>query len=70
MDRYVRTATSSAPVRTPGIVGASLELIVGLAGIGTAIVRDPVVRRQDESRALGFVGSPWNASRHSGAESL
>lgn len=39
------------------IVGGILELIVGLAGIGTAIALYPVVKRQSEWRALGFVGA-------------
>ena len=36
--------------------GAILEMIVALAGIGTAVVLYPVVRRQGEARALGFAG--------------
>jgi hypothetical protein len=39
------------------VVGAILEMIVGLAGIGTAVALYPVVKRQGEGRALGFVGS-------------
>ena len=39
------------------IVGAILEMIVALAGIGTAVVLFPVVKRQNEAVALGFVGS-------------
>jgi hypothetical protein len=42
---------------TPVIVGAILEIIVALAGIGTAVVLYPVVKRQGQSRALGFVAS-------------
>jgi len=42
---------------TAAIVGGILEMIVALAGIGTAVVLYPVVKRQDEARALGFVGS-------------
>jgi Domain of unknown function (DUF4386) len=38
------------------IWGAILEMIVALAGIGTAVVLYPVVRRQGEARALGFAG--------------
>jgi hypothetical protein len=35
--------------------GAFLELIVALAGIGTAVTLFPVVKRQNEAFALGFV---------------
>jgi hypothetical protein len=34
-----------------------LEVIVALAGIGTAVTLYPVVRRQNESMALGFVAT-------------
>jgi hypothetical protein len=37
------------------LVGGFLELIVALAGIGTAVTLYPVVRRQNEGVALGFV---------------
>jgi len=39
------------------IVGAILEMIVALAGIGTAVALFPVVKRQNEGIALGFVGT-------------
>lgn len=42
---------------TPAIVGALLEMIVALSGIGTAVALYPVVRRQGEARALGFVAT-------------
>ena len=42
---------------TPVIVGGILEIIVALAGIGTAVALYPVVKRQNEGVALGFVGS-------------
>jgi Domain of unknown function (DUF4386) len=42
---------------TPVIVGGILEVIVALAGIGTAVALYPVVKRQNEGVALGFVGS-------------
>ena len=42
---------------TPMLFGGILEMIVALAGIGTAVVLFPVVKRQNESIALGFVGS-------------
>jgi len=35
--------------------GAFLEVIVALAGIGTAVTLYPVVKRQNEGMALGFV---------------
>jgi len=38
-------------------VGAVLEIIVALAGIGTAIALYPVVKKQGEARAMGFVAS-------------
>jgi hypothetical protein len=37
-------------------IGVVLELIVALAGIGTAVALYPVVKRQNEGVALGFVG--------------
>ena len=37
--------------------GALIEVIVALAGIGTAITLFPVVKRQNETFALGFVTS-------------
>ena len=39
------------------LVGTVLELIVALAGIGTAVALYPVVKRQNEGVALGFVTS-------------
>lgn len=42
---------------TPVFIGAILELTVGLAGIGTAVVLYPVVKRQNEAVALAFVGA-------------
>ncbi len=43
---------------TTGIaLGALLEIVVALAGIGTALALYPVVKRQSESFALGFVTS-------------
>lgn len=38
-------------------VGGILEVVVALACIGTAVVLYPVVRRQNEAVALGFVGA-------------
>jgi branched-subunit amino acid transport protein AzlD len=42
---------------TAVIFGGILEMIVALAGIGTAVVLYPVVKRQNEGVALGFVGA-------------
>src|SRR3954470_1985577 len=42
---------------SPVILGALLEMIVALAGIGTAVALYPVVRRQGQARAVGFVAS-------------
>ena len=39
------------------IVGGILEIIVALAGIGTAVVLYPVLKRQNEALALGFIGT-------------
>jgi hypothetical protein len=39
------------------ILGGVLEIIVALAGIGTAVALYPVVKRQNEGVALGFVGA-------------
>ncbi len=39
------------------LIGAVLEVIVALACIGTAVVLYPVVKRQHEGVALGFVGA-------------
>ena len=41
----------------PVLLGVVLEMIVALAGIGTAVALYPVVRRQGEARAVGFVAS-------------
>ena len=42
---------------TPVFVGAILEIIVALCGVGTAVALYPVVKRQGQGRALGFVAS-------------
>jgi uncharacterized protein DUF4386 len=39
------------------LIGGILELIVALASMGTAVALFPVVKRQNEAVALGFVGS-------------
>ena len=64
----IPTLTLYAPVRDPNYTvgpgpdtgvffGVILELIVALAGIGTAVALYPVVKRQNEGVAMGFVGS-------------
>jgi hypothetical protein len=42
---------------TSVLLGAVLEIIVALAGIGTAVALYPVVKKQNEGVALGFVGA-------------
>ncbi|SRR5665213_1236409 len=42
---------------TSAIIGGILEIIVALAGIGTAIVLFPVLKKQNEGLALGLVAS-------------
>ena len=42
---------------TAVLFGAILEIIVALAGIGTAVTLYPVLKRQNEAAALGLVGS-------------
>src|ERR1700749_1147799 len=45
----------SSGTHTGVVVGCLLEVIVALAGIGTAVTLFPVVKRQNEGVALGFV---------------
>jgi hypothetical protein len=42
---------------TRAIIGAILEIIVALAGISTAVVLFPMLKRLDESAALGLVAA-------------
>jgi hypothetical protein len=42
---------------TPVLLGGVLEIIVALAGIGTAVALYPVLKRQNQAVALGFVGT-------------
>jgi hypothetical protein len=42
---------------TPVIFGGILEIVVALAGIATAVVLYPILKRQNESLALGLVAS-------------
>src|SRR4051794_21184173 len=50
-----RDFITSAGSSTGVLWGAFLEVIVALAGIGTAVTLFPVVKRQNEGMALGFV---------------
>jgi hypothetical protein len=47
----------SSGSHTAVLVGCLLEVIVALAGVGTAVTLYPVVKRQNEGAALGFVTS-------------
>lgn len=38
-------------------VGALLEIVTAIAGIGTAVTMFPILKRQNESLALGFIAS-------------
>jgi hypothetical protein len=49
--QYITHAGSNAGL----LWGAFLEVILALAGIGTAVTLFPVVKRQNETAALGFV---------------
>jgi hypothetical protein len=51
-DRNFITSSGSS---TGVLWGAFLEVIVALAGIGTAVTLFPVLKRQNQSMALGFV---------------
>lgn len=42
---------------TPALVGAVLEIIVALAGISTAVVLFPVLKKQNQEAALGLVAA-------------
>jgi len=42
---------------TSAIIGGISEIIVALAGIGTAVVLFPILKKQNESAALGLVAS-------------
>ena len=51
--KFVLGSGPDAPV----MLGVVLEMIVALAGIGTAVALYPIVRRQGEARAAGFIAS-------------
>jgi hypothetical protein len=42
---------------TPVIIGGILEIIVALAGIGTAVALFPILKKQNESLAIGLVAA-------------
>jgi hypothetical protein len=48
---------TSSGTSTAVLVGGFLEVIVALAGIGTAVTLYPVVKRQNEGAALGFAAA-------------
>jgi hypothetical protein len=50
-----KTWITSAGSSTAVLWGALTEVIVALAGIGTAVALFPVMKRQNEGKALGFV---------------
>ena len=50
---YIVSSASDTPALWAGVI----ETIVALAGIGTAVALFPVVKRQNESFAIGFVAS-------------
>jgi len=47
----------SSGLDSPVIIGGILEIIVALAGISTSVVLYPVLRKQNESAALGLVAA-------------
>lgn len=52
-DNYILSAGSV----TPALSGVILEIIVGLAGIGTAVVLFNMLKKQNESAALGLIAA-------------
>ena len=42
---------------SPVVIGVLLEMIVALAGIGTAVALYPVLKRVGQARAVGFIAS-------------
>ena len=55
--KYHRDWILRSGSHTGVLVGGFLEVIVALAGIGTAVTLYPVVKRQNEGVALGFVAA-------------
>lgn len=54
---HVGTFVLGAGSDTGVLWGALTEVVVGLAGVGTAVVLFPVLKRQSESAALGLVAA-------------
>src|SRR3954462_12930903 len=54
---HVGTFVLGAGSDTGLMWGTLSEIVVGLAGIGTAVVLFPVLRRQSETAALGIVAA-------------
>src|SRR3954452_7173919 len=54
---HVGTFVLGAGGDTGVLWGARSEVVVGLAGIGTAVVLFPVLKRQSETAALGLVAA-------------
>ena len=52
---HVGTFVLGSGSDTGVLLGALTEVVVGLAGVGTAVVLFPVLKRQSESAALGLV---------------
>jgi hypothetical protein len=50
---YMLTAGSDTRIE----VGAFLEILLAISGIATAVVLFPIIRRQSESIALGYVAT-------------
>lgn len=56
-DAKTRGFTTGLGGDSGAVLGGFLEVVVGLAGIGTAVTLYPVVRRHGEQLALGFVAA-------------
>ena len=58
-----RPVTEYVGVVTGEVGGAILEMICALAGIGTTVALFPIVKRQNEAVALGYVADGSNPKR-------
>lgn len=54
--RAINYMSNNAPT-TPVIIGCILEMIVALGCVGTAVILYPVLKKQNQAGALGFVAS-------------